>query len=338
MTQSFEDELKRVKENLFGHLKGKKVLLIGIGGGGDIIGTLPTFFNLKRLNVDVCIAGLSWKRKAHDPAPGPRKISEFDHIQQVNDYIGAVCPDTFVSTSNVKHIEADISKILHNDKVFTIDISGGVSLTFEALKDLAFKESIDYFIGIDVGGDVLCVGNEPTIRSPSPDQIMLSILTKFDNSLLGVIGCGSDGELPMKNFYSRLETLNSLGGYLGALAIEKQDFPAIEKVLSTAKTESGVLPLYVAKSLADKEFEDSFFKLNSRFPDNGFDDDFQIVSLRDGTRSGEISSLTAFTLFFKPQIVYQTNKFAFIEEDSNFWEVIEAFHRRGYITGIKEGN
>ncbi len=66
-----------------------------------------------------------------------------------------------------------------------------------ALEEYVTDQDIGQIIGIDVGGDALCVGSEPTIRSPLCDQIMLAAVSRFPGAVLGVIGLGADGDLPM---------------------------------------------------------------------------------------------------------------------------------------------
>ena len=52
--------------------KSKKAMLIGIGGGGDIVGTLPTAGLLELFDIEYVLAGLPWERSVIDPVPGPR--------------------------------------------------------------------------------------------------------------------------------------------------------------------------------------------------------------------------------------------------------------------------
>ena len=42
--------------------KYKKALVIGIGGGADIVGTIPTKFFLESNGINCQLAGLPWER------------------------------------------------------------------------------------------------------------------------------------------------------------------------------------------------------------------------------------------------------------------------------------
>ena len=48
-------------------LGSKKAILIGIGGGGDIVGTLPTARLLELFNIEYILGGLPWERSVIDP-------------------------------------------------------------------------------------------------------------------------------------------------------------------------------------------------------------------------------------------------------------------------------
>lgn len=122
-------------ERLFGHLKGRKVLLIGIGGGGDVIGTLPTYWDVQRVGALPQTGGLTWKRKQHDPKGAPRHIGEFQHILRVNSCIGLIGPETCVS-AGTKHIEADVATALGGELLIALDVSAGAGRVRAALEEM----------------------------------------------------------------------------------------------------------------------------------------------------------------------------------------------------------
>jgi len=63
-----------------------RALVIGIGGGGDVIGAIPTRSYLEFLGVETVLGGLTWERKVSDPQPGPRGIKELEGVEQLNEY------------------------------------------------------------------------------------------------------------------------------------------------------------------------------------------------------------------------------------------------------------
>jgi hypothetical protein len=52
-----------------------KALVIGVGGGGDVVGALATGRFLEFCGLEFVLGGLSWERNVYDPIPGPRKQS-----------------------------------------------------------------------------------------------------------------------------------------------------------------------------------------------------------------------------------------------------------------------
>lgn len=40
----------------------RRVLVIGIGGGGDIVGSIPTYLAVNRSNARAYLAGIPWER------------------------------------------------------------------------------------------------------------------------------------------------------------------------------------------------------------------------------------------------------------------------------------
>ncbi|MGH7885048.1 MAG: DUF1152 domain-containing protein, partial [Thermodesulfobacteriota bacterium] len=87
-------------------LKNKKrAMLIGIGGGGDIVGTLPTANLLKTNGITSILGGLSWERSVFDPIPGPRKLEETINAEEINSIVWKANKDT-VTTTGVKFAES----------------------------------------------------------------------------------------------------------------------------------------------------------------------------------------------------------------------------------------
>ena len=55
----------------------KRPLVLGMGGGGDVVGALATA-EFARLydDADPVLGGLTWERRQIDPTPGPRSAAE----------------------------------------------------------------------------------------------------------------------------------------------------------------------------------------------------------------------------------------------------------------------
>jgi hypothetical protein len=334
---SLTKKREQICQALFGNLESQKVLLIGIGGGGDILGTLPTCFDLKRLGAIPILAGLAWKRVEHDPKGGPRAIKEFESTKQFNECIGLVTPDSNLG-NGIKHIEADLAALLPEISFINIDIYPGIARTRACLRQYLESNKISCVIAIDVGGDALCLGDEASIRSPICDQVMLAALSTIPNALMGVIGLGSDGELSSSSFIDRFERIFDGGGYKGALPLADSDIGRMREILKEAKTESGGFAVKVASQLSFSEIEEAHDLMNGASPrPEILLEKLTKVALRSGTRTGELSVLTAFTLWFDLATVYQTNMFSqFLDENLSIDQLNKLLLARGYITEFKD--
>ena len=89
----------------------KKAIVLGIGGGGDIVGTLPTA-NLLEINGTQCVlGGLSWERFTIDPDPGPRKLEESLNVREINDVVWR-CNKDSATRGGVRFAEAGMAEVL----------------------------------------------------------------------------------------------------------------------------------------------------------------------------------------------------------------------------------
>jgi len=101
----------------------KKAILLGVGGGGDIVGTIPTADFLGMFGVECVLGGLSWERSVIDPMPGPRTFEETSGARKLNDVVWWVDKDTATSTG-VRFAEAGVSEVTGRETLL-IDIHGG---------------------------------------------------------------------------------------------------------------------------------------------------------------------------------------------------------------------
>jgi hypothetical protein len=62
---------------------------------------------------------------------------------------------------------------------------------------------------VDVGGDILAHGDEPTLRSPLADSLVLAATADIDDVRLIITGPGIDGELPESLILDRYEQLGA---------------------------------------------------------------------------------------------------------------------------------
>ncbi len=258
--------------------RGNRALVIGIGGGGDIVGALPTAKYIEELDTETVVGGLTWERSVNDPKPGPRKISELENLEPISNTSALANPKTRTE-EGVKITEASISKIL-DEETFLLDLNFGVKGAVEGLSAASDRLDIDFIVWVDVGGDVLGSGKEDGIRSMLADSMMLSALHNVKiPSVLGELGMEADGELKLDQLMKNSSEISSVGGFLGARGIVPEDLKVLRKAVDNTKTESSALALRAAEG----EYGD--------------------VEIREGERSVEVSLITAITFYFDPEIV-----------------------------------
>jgi hypothetical protein len=57
----------------------RRPLVIGMGGGGDVVGALATAEAMRIYDgADPIVGGLTWERRPIDPVPGPRRTDEIE--------------------------------------------------------------------------------------------------------------------------------------------------------------------------------------------------------------------------------------------------------------------
>ncbi len=324
-------------KNVFPLCAGGRVLLLGIGGGGDVVGTLPLYFALQRAGAVPVTGGLTWKRKPHDPKALPRRILEFENIREVNSCIGLVNPSTRLK-EGVQHIEADVSRVLGGEEIVVVDISSGIDRTRECIEAYTDAEKFSSIVAVDVGGDALCTGGEETVRSPLCDQVMLGALSSMPGATLAVIGLGADGELPLEKFRKRFDELVRKGAYKGGIAVSREDVARLEEAMLVARTESSLHLVQTASRMSPERLIEIQRELNTCHPDlEQVIDEIVQVDLRDGTRTGELCSLSAFTLFFDLPVVFESTDFAgLMPGTADIFELDRILTERGIVTELTD--
>ena len=286
----------------------KRALLIGIGGGGDIIGTIPTRNFLKKLGIETILGGITWERKDFDPKPGPRKVEEIIDKEHIYGCIMFANEKTR-TYYGTKFTESIVSEIL-KEKVLLIDINDGSKSITDSLKYFIEKYKIDVIFGIDVGGDVLAFGDEKGIKSPLADNIMLCVLKNLKNSILGVIGIGNDGELKFYEIIRNISKIIGEGGFLGCIGIDYEDIELMEKIANKTITEASRLIIEAAKG------KHGLFKI------------------RNNTRNVFLTPFSTLTFYFEPKIVFKNNKIAKLVENKTLKEADEILRKNNYYTEL----
>jgi hypothetical protein len=285
-----------------------KALIIGIGGGGDVLGTIPTRNLLNRFNIKSNLASLTYERFIYDPIPGPRKLEDIVNIEKINKTI-AIANRNTKAKDGLEFQATKMSKFL-SEEIFLIDINAGVKGITDGLKDLIKKFDFDILFGIDVGGDVVAYGNEKGLRSPLTDAIMLSSLNNLPKkTIIGVYGIGCDGELTINEISKRFSNIYSDSGFIGSIPLSFDDAKVIEEGSKLVNTEASKLPILVTKG-----------KTGS-------------IKIRDGLRNVNLSFFSIFTYYFKTKVVFNNNRAAKAISNSNsFLEANEILRKLNITT------
>jgi hypothetical protein len=291
----------------------RRAILLGIGGGGDIVGTIPTAKLLENFGVGHVMGGLSWERSVIDPVPGPRKFNETRNARKINDTVWYSNHKTTTSTG-VKFAESRISEI-YGKETLLVDVNYGVKEVVNGLLDAAEKLDADLIVGIDVGGDAIAFGNEPGIMSPLADAIMtasLSELEKRIDTIMGVFGFGCDGELTMPELEKSIRKIAKEGGLLGSWGITHETLKELEKVVEIVPTEASRLPVEAAKGIFDR------------------------TTIRSGRRSVSLSIISTITFYLSPGVVFEkiSKPARTVSECRSLAEANEALHKLGLKTEL----
>jgi len=261
-----------------------RALVIGVGGGGDVVGALAAARFLEFCGLEFVLGGLSWERSIYDPIPGPRKLSEVRNVRVLHDYAWMANGDS-QTTTGVFFAESKMAAV-QGQEVLLIDINGGVKGAVGGL-EVAMKElNTDLLVGLDVGGDSLAQGNEPGLRSPLADSIMLAAYAELEKlghrTLWGVFGYGSDGELTVDEIESALSKITGAGGLLGAWSLTPKIAAEIEEAIKTVPTEASAIPAQCFRGAWGES------------------------KIRSGQRSVKLTPLTALTFFMSATKLYET--------------------------------
>ncbi|MFF7488642.1 DUF1152 domain-containing protein [Streptomyces luteogriseus] len=181
-------------------------LIVAAGGGGDAVAAAMIHAALYGDEDQAVILTYAWDRLLIDPVPGPRGPNNFTGLQPLTPAVWAVPAEARPIAPAGSTLPRLAAELRHTfaliDPRHGVE---GVTRQLEELVDHLSPESIDL---LDVGGDILARGDEPTLKSPLADAVTLAACCQLNAPVrLLVAGPGLDGELP----------LDELRGMLGPL-------------------------------------------------------------------------------------------------------------------------
>jgi hypothetical protein len=258
--------------------ESRRPIVIGIGGGGDVVGALATAEALRLYHgADPIIGGVTWERRPIDPQPGPRAVEEIEGADPVAPYVLAAGPQTRVRESGVIFAESHMAAFL-GVSTLLVDPGGGPSALEAGLAETYRLVGADLMVFVDVGGDAIAHGDEPGLASPLCDAILLAAAARLQASghrVLGAIfGPGCDGELTPAEVGERTAEVAAAGGLAGARGLTPAVAERVEAAAEVVPTEASLQAV------------------------RAFRGETGVTEIRGGRRTVELSTASAITTFF----------------------------------------
>jgi hypothetical protein len=291
-----------------------RAMVIGVGGGGDVVGALASARFLEFCGLQCTLGGLSWERYVYDPVPGPRRLSEIRNIDLLHPSVGWANAET-QTKDGIFFAESKMAAVLGRD-ILLVDINLGAAEVADGLEKAGEALGADLFVGLDVGGDSLARGGEKGLRSPLADSVMLAayaeLASRGHRSLWGVFGYGSDGELTTEEVEVALSDVAKAGGLLGAWALTPKVVDELEEVIKTVPTEASAVPVECARGAWGEK------------------------KIREDRRTVRLTPLTALTFYVSPTVLFETlsGPARAVAPSRSLEEANEALHAIGLKTEL----
>ncbi|HEY2770945.1 MAG TPA: DUF1152 domain-containing protein [Solirubrobacteraceae bacterium] len=271
--------------------RARRPLVIGMGGGGDVVGALATA-ELARIydGADPIVGGLTWERSVVDPVPGPRRVDEIEGAEELAPGILLAGPRTKVRDRDVYFAESRMAEFLGEATVL-IDIDNGPAAIADGLDAAVGRLGCDLLVFVDVGGDVLAQGDEPGLRSPLCDAITLAAASLLGDRghqvLAAIFGTGCDAELTQDEVLSRLARVAAHQGLLGARGLTDAVASRLEGAVELVLTEASAQAVSTFRGASGS------------------------VTIRGGARQLELSTLASVTFYLSvPATMAATGRLA----------------------------
>ncbi|MFF3257372.1 DUF1152 domain-containing protein [Actinacidiphila glaucinigra] len=191
-------------------------MIVAAGGGGDAVAAAMLSAALYGDEDPAVILTYAWDRLIVDPVPGPRNPDDFTGLRQLTASVYAVSADTepvAPAGSTLPRLAAELPHTLA-----LIDPRRGAIGMAQQLEELIAELSPESVDLLDVGGDILARGDEPTLKSPLADALTLAACAQLKTPVrLIIAGPGLDGELPARDL---IEALGSIAHTLTAEDVE----------------------------------------------------------------------------------------------------------------------
>jgi hypothetical protein len=261
-----------------------RVLAVGIGGGGDVVGALAVAELARLLGTPSVVGGLSWERQPIDPGRGPRRVDELDGARRIGADTALAGPDT-TGPGGFRFAESHMARHL-GEPVLLLDPGGGPAAIAAALAGAARELRCDVVVLVDVGGDVLAHGDEAGLASPLADAVCLAAMPALvaagHVALLAVFGAGCDGELTPAEVLERVAEVARAGGHLGTWGPGPDEVARLAAAVAQIPTEASAMALRCARG------------------------ETGATSIRAGRRTVELTAAGGLVFFFDPLVALRS--------------------------------
>jgi hypothetical protein len=256
----------------------KRPLVLGIGGGGDVVGALAVAEHCRLFHgANPIVGGVTWERGIVDPQPGPRRSGEIANALEIAPGILAASGETVIRDSGIAFAESRMAALLGVQTVL-VDVTLGPVAIADGLEAAARAMGVDLIVFLDVGGDALAHGDEPGLGSPLCDAVMLAAADRLaarEVPVLGALfGTGCDGELSQAEVLERLAEVGVASGLAGAVGLTPEVAALLEQAVDNIPTEASAQAVAAFRGVSGD------------------------VPIRNGRRTVHLSPLAAVTFFF----------------------------------------
>jgi hypothetical protein len=268
----------------------RRPLVIGMGGGGDVVGALATAEACRQHGARPVVGGVTWERIVVDRHAGPR------HVDEVAGAVDQLAPNVLVAgprtrvrdvdgREEVRFAEARVAE-LTGESTLLVDPRDGPEAIADGLAAAIERLGGDLLVLVDVGGDAIARGDEPGLSSPLCDAVMLAagaILAERGAPVLGAIfGPGCDGELTQAEVLERVAEVAAGGGVAGVRWLTAPTAELLERAVAHVPTEASAMPLRCHRG------------------------ETGVTTIRRGGREVELSPLGALTFLFDVEVALET--------------------------------
>jgi hypothetical protein len=267
--------------------RAQRPLVLGMGGGGDIVGALATAEHARIYDgAQPILGGVTWERRPIDPVPGPRAAAEIAGAEQIAPAVLLAGPQTKVRDRDVYFAESRMAQVL-GERTVLVDVNDGPQIVADGLATAADKLDRDLIVFVDVGGDLLAQGDEPGLRSPLCDALMLAAAAHLSDAgrpvLAAIFGVGCDAELTPAEVLERLSKVAAGGGLSGARGLTEPVAQRLEQAMDLVPTEASAQAVRAYRGASG------------------------LATIRGGTRTLELSPVAALTFYLDVGVTMQTS-------------------------------